>query len=361
MQTAVNHKFALAMEFSNVEKRDMVECYIQCQKNSTRAAEVYFENYFDRRQPSLPTFKRLWDNLADYGSFVKPKSKKGMDEDREINILASVAQNPSTSTRQISTEMGSSQRTIVRVLKKHKFRPYKLSVSQTLHEGDNIRRIAFCRWFKDQCQNDPHFSMKILWTDESRFTNCGMFNRHNEHIWSQTNPLHVEHRRPQIKFGFNVWCGVIGSTVLPPFIFDGSLTGNRYLNFLQQDFAEMLDNLNLRTRAMLQWFQHDGAPPHNQLNVRNYLNLNFPNQWIGRNAPIEWPARSPDLSVLDFFLWGVLKDTVYKRTYETIDDLREAVLVAFNNIDRRKVRNATNSVVKRCNLCINNNGGIFEH
>ena len=95
MQTAVNHKFALAMEFSNVEKRDMVECYIQCQRNSTRAAEVYFKNYFDRCQPWLPTFKRLWDNLADYGSFVKPKSKKGMDEDREINILASMCRSES--------------------------------------------------------------------------------------------------------------------------------------------------------------------------------------------------------------------------------------------------------------------------
>lgn len=29
-------------------------------------------------------------------------------------------------------------------------------------------------------------------------------------------------------------------------------------------------------------------------------------------AEIQWPSRSPDLSVLDFFFWGYLKNEVYK-------------------------------------------------
>lgn len=74
-----------------------------------------------------------------------------------------------------------------------------------------------------------------------------------------------------------------------------------------------------------------------------------------------WPPRSPDLSVLDFFLWGMLKNKVYRTSYQTINDLREAVEDAFNNIDRRHVRKAVNSTLKRVNLCINNNGGLFEY
>ena len=44
--------------------------------------------------------------------------------------------------------------------------------------------------------------------------------------------------------------------------------------------------------------------------VRNYLNEQFPGTWIDVGVA-EWPARSPDLTPLDFFFWGVLKDRVY--------------------------------------------------
>jgi len=33
-------------------------------------------------------------------------------------------------------------------------------------------------------ENDPNFSRKMLWTNECKFTNNGMFNRHNEYTWA---------------------------------------------------------------------------------------------------------------------------------------------------------------------------------
>lgn len=47
-------------------------------------------------------------------------------------------------------------------------------------------------------------------------------------------------------------------------------------------------------------FQHDGAPPDYSKQVRNYLDLNYLCCWIGRSGPTEWPARSSDLTPLDF-------------------------------------------------------------
>ncbi|KZC09613.1 hypothetical protein WN55_01050, partial [Dufourea novaeangliae] len=35
-------------------------------------------------------------------------------------------------------------------------------------------------------------------------------------------------------------------------------------------------------------------------------------RWIERGGSIPLPAPSPDLTPLDFFLWGILKDKVYK-------------------------------------------------
>ncbi|XP_066253425.1 uncharacterized protein [Euwallacea similis] len=59
------------MNFSNLEKRNIVECYIRCNLNAVRAADQYFEQFFDRRQPALCTFRRLYDNLGPPGSYLK--------------------------------------------------------------------------------------------------------------------------------------------------------------------------------------------------------------------------------------------------------------------------------------------------
>jgi hypothetical protein len=38
-----------------------------------------------------------------------------------------------------------------------------------------------------------------------------------------------------------------------------------------------------------------------------------------------WPPRSPDLSPPNFFLWGVMENSVYSNNPHTIDDLKMAI------------------------------------
>lgn len=59
-------------------------------------------------------------------------------------------------------------------------------------------------------------------------------------------------------------------------------------------------------------FQQAGAPAHCCLEVTQYLVTVFPGQWISRSDPIEWPARSPDLTLSDFFLPRHLKYFDYR-------------------------------------------------
>lgn len=54
------------------------------------------------------------------------------------------------------------------------------------------------------------------------------------------------------------------------------------------------------------YFQHDVAPPHYA--VRNDT---FQRKVIGRRADTDKPPRSPDITVMDFFVWDVVKDYVY--------------------------------------------------
>jgi hypothetical protein len=48
----------------------------------------------------------------------------------------------------------------------------------------------------------------------------------------------------------------------------------------------------------------DGVPPHFHNEVRSYLDERLRNRWIGRGGPMELPPISPDLTRMDFFLWG---------------------------------------------------------
>jgi hypothetical protein len=52
--------------------------------------------------------------------------------------------------------------------------------------------------------------------------------------------------------------------------------------------------------------QQDGAPSHFHYSVTTYLSHLVP-VWIGRREPITWTPRSPDLTLLDFCLWGYAK------------------------------------------------------
>jgi hypothetical protein len=57
--------------------------------------------------------------------------------------------------------------------------------------------------------------------------------------------------------------------------------------------------------------QQDGAHPHFGRQVTAFLNERFPDRWIGRGGPVARAARSPELSTLDYFLWGHMKSLVY--------------------------------------------------
>jgi hypothetical protein len=47
----------------------------------------------------------------------------------------------------------------------------------------------------------------------------------------------------------------------------------------------------------------------------------YTGRWIWCGGPISWPPWSPDLTLLDFFLWGQLKEHVYAVLPMSIKDL----------------------------------------
>ena len=79
-------------------------------------------------------------------------------------------------------------------------------------------------------------------------------------------------------------------------------------------------------------FQHDGAPPHFSREVRNFQNYRFPARWIGQDGTHNWLARSPDLSPLNYCVWGWMKEMVYSVTVGTRVVLLGCILDAADRI-----------------------------
>jgi len=84
---------------------------------------------------------------------------------------------------------------------------------------------------------------------------------------------------------------------------------------------------------MMTFFQQDGAPPHHAVTVRKFLDEQLPNRWIGRRGPVEWPPRSPDITPMDFFFWGVVKDKVFSPKPRIVDDMIHCIREAGQEIE----------------------------
>ncbi|XP_075710450.1 uncharacterized protein LOC142743511 isoform X2 [Rhinoderma darwinii] len=110
-----------------------------------------------------------------------------------------------------------------------------------------------------------------------------------------------------------------------------------------------------------EFFQQDGAPPHYGCQVRAFLDEQFPGKWIGRRGPVEWPPRSPDLTPLDFYLWGHLKAIVYAVKIRDVQQLKLRILEACASISSAVLLSVCEEWEKRVALTIQHNGQHFEH
>ena len=78
---------------------------------------------------------------------------------------------------------------------------------------------------------------------------------------------------------------------------------------------------------------------------------------ISRFGDITWPARSPDLTVPDFFLRGFLKDRVFRRRIMTIQELKQAIVEEVAAIDEDQRRRVYGNFQTLLQQCIDVNGG----
>jgi hypothetical protein len=354
--------------FTHNEKVDMLLVYGEARKNLREAARLYAERYPDRLVPDYKIFGRLEQNLRNNSeAFNQRKGKsirKSVSTNENVaNVLQFFEEQPEQSIRQASIQLDISYGTIQRILSQNKFHDYKPHNLQLLTENDFERRIHFVAQILPILDDDRQLLNHILWTDEARFISNGVPNRKNTHFWADENPHWKKEIQNQGHFGVNVWCGIVGRYLIGPYFFEQNLTGQIYLEFLQNDLALLLEDIPLQIRRNL-WLQQDGAAAHNARIVQNYLEQHFRNRWIGTNGPVRWPPKSPDITPMDFFLWGTLKNIVYQHRAANVEELKDNIRQACDSVRNNgdMLRNVTrNEVRKRLQLLFEKDGRHIEH
>ena len=96
--------------------------------------------------------------------------------------------------------------------------------------------------------------------------------------------------------------------------------------------------------------------------MREYLNESFPNRWLVRGGPVACPPRSPDLTLLDYYLWGHMKTLVYETKVDSRAELRHCIFAAAELVRSHpdNTASATPSLLMRAKNCIATGGGHFE-
>lgn len=276
------------VNFSNSEFTDMHFIYGECHGNACAARRLYSERYPERRAPNEKTFIDVHRRLREGGMFKKNNARGRhvtMTPQQEENILDFVQRNPRESIRRTALRFRLSSSSVGRFLKKQNLHPYHMQKVQELLPGDLHKRVAFCQTMINYHENNPQFCRQILFTDEATF-NRGIFNIHNEHVWSEENPHAMQAARFQHNFSLNVWAGIIGNRLIGP-IFLPRLDARVYLDFLEDQLPEILEDVPLDVRQEM-WYMHDGAPAHSAGVVQELLNRRYPHRWIDRNAPLDF-------------------------------------------------------------------------
>ena len=121
----------------------------------------------------------------------------------------------------------------------------------------------------------------------------------------------------------------------------------------------LMQNLlpDIREFSKYYTFQQDGAPAHRARDTVELLTRETPD-FI---PPALWPPNSPDLNPVDYKIWGVMQEKVYKTKVRDVGVLRQRIMQAWHELDQRVIDAAISQWRARLGACVEAEGGHFEH
>ncbi|KAJ8962171.1 hypothetical protein NQ318_018128 [Aromia moschata] len=131
---------------------------------------------FRETHPDLPplnqgTISKIEAQYREMGHVRKVPSKRQavVDDATKLNLLLALEENPITPARQLACDSNLNHKTVLKIIKYEKKRPYERAVQELL-EDDPDRRVEFCDLLMT-CIDQNQLSLEwIVFSDEATFT-----------------------------------------------------------------------------------------------------------------------------------------------------------------------------------------------
>lgn len=360
-------EFSAMASFSGAQRAFCVREYYRNNDSATEAQRKFCTQYNIRNKnqaPSTRAIKNWVQKFEETGSTLnQPRSGRPRTSREPVNIervRASVREQPGLSTRKRSSVLNVSRTSLNRILHKDlHLHPYKIQIVQQLRPSDYTKRLQFAN---EMLERFTSFN-NIFFSDEAHFHLTGHVNRQNCRYWSDVNPQ-LKHQTPLHSPKVTVWAALSASVIIGPYFFEDqrsrpvTVNTQRYIAMLQNFFAPALQDysgFNQRT-----WFQQDGATCHTSNDSIAAVREIFGQKVISKRGDINWPPRSPDLSPMDFFLWGYLKSMVFNNNPQSIEELKENIREEIQNISPNTCRAVMENFRSRLQECQTKQGAHLD-
>ena len=322
---------------------------------------------FPHKNWSLAGVNRLLKNIADSGSSARkarPMSRRTSENIAAVEeMIMSQESQPGThrSLNEIAREIEVSRSTVRNIVHNElKLKCLKKKRAQELTEANKLTRFVRAKQLlRDYPQSKVHF---IWFTDEKLFTVAAPKNAQNDRLYVPTGTLKKQvsaarllKTRSTFTKSVMVSVGVssLGATELI-FIDPGvKINGAYYRDVLLSQ--QLLPAIRALSGEFF-IFQQDSAPAHRAYDTVEMLRLNTP-AFI---PPTLWPPNSPDLNPVDYKIWGVLQERVYRTRIRDVDHLKERLVEEWTQFDQKIIDGSINQWRKRLRACVSADGGHFE-
>uniref|UniRef100_A0A0K0ELC2 DUF4817 domain-containing protein n=1 Tax=Strongyloides stercoralis TaxID=6248 RepID=A0A0K0ELC2_STRER len=339
------------IKLNNEQRTKIVELYREhgCKISVTQRE---FKNFYNlEKPPNRSTVKNIVEKFNKYGNVADlPRSgrpKTARTDDNIERVRESVTNNKETSLKQRAKELCLSKESLRRIITEDlNFKPYKIQFSEKSENIDTTERLTYVTAFENLVRENDGFLDKLIMSSEAHFYTEGYVNVQNLWVWGSEEPKPITDEPLKAK-SVIVWCGVTSKRIIGPYFFedeDGqtvTVNGLRYREMIQNFLVPQLEG------EEEMWFQQSGSPSHTTKETIYLLKSIFGNRLISKKCDINYPSQSPDLSAADFFLWGYLKDQVYKNRPKTIDELKDNIEEEIGYIQQDTLKKVMENVLER--------------
>jgi hypothetical protein len=273
----------------------------------------------------------------------------------EEDVLDVVQDN--SNTRHISSATGRLSRSAVwHTLCENQFYTFHLQPEQGLRPGDKHLRLQFSRWVLHKTVDTPQFLCRVLWTDEVVFTRSDVNNLHNLHVWATESPRATRHSSFQRLDRNCTWqrnrtvCNI------------GSSRRSAVRRYYWINTSAFIGECTSTcARELMVSIRRCPSPFCTSSKQLAWQQLSGQMDWALRSDRLVSTFSRSDLPPADFYLCGCTKENVYSTKFRDRDDQINSIEVAAAGIVPRQIVSVRGSIRRRCEACVQAEGGHFKH